>query len=192
MKIEAKVPFEVVLKRFHETHLQDLEHEANTNVEAEEHVRNSDAMLGTWSRVSLSRQDILGVILPWHTGEEGGEFELISKAGLTVADTIALLHAKSDSYPVTNPGCWTKLRWLAAAPFTPLFLSTKAVTGVDYEELTVTEGLIHLDGLHRMLAWELWGRLPEEETIEAYLSGIPTPSLAAGPSETGRVHQSGV
>ncbi|MGG2464670.1 DUF6309 family protein [Streptomyces sp. RGM 3693] len=37
----------------------------------------------------------------------------------------------------------------------------RAVSAVDYDGLRVKEGITHLDGLHRMIAWAAWHRLPD-------------------------------
>ncbi|MFE2847904.1 DUF6309 family protein [Streptomyces scopuliridis] len=169
MRVIAAAPFASVLDTFARAHPLDRAHEANTNDEAEEHIRNAELSLGSWRRVLLDRDDLLRVVLPWHLGE-GGERELIPKSGLTVADAVARLEAAGGAYARTNPVCARKLDRLAAAPFTPLFLSTRAVPGIDYEGLVVREGLIHLDGLHRALAWERAGRLTAGTRIEAFLA----------------------
>ncbi|MFD7224852.1 DUF6309 family protein [Streptomyces sp. NPDC056730] len=175
MRVIAAVPFASVLDTFVRAHPLDRAHEANTNDEAEEHIRNAELSLGSWRRVLLDRDDLLRVVLPWHLGE-GGERELIPKSGLTVAEAVARLDAVAGpdaaggAYARTNPVCARKLDALAAAPFTPLFLSTRAVPGIDYAGLVVREGLIHLDGLHRALAWERAGRLTAGTRIEAFLA----------------------
>ncbi|MGH3932278.1 MAG: DUF6309 family protein, partial [Pseudonocardiaceae bacterium] len=170
MKVLAAVTFDDVLRRFYQEHALDRAHEANTNSEAEQHLRNADALLGQWSRVLLGRRDILGVMLPWHLSE-GGSRELVPKSGLTVASAARRLRSESRQHAAANPTCWGKLAWQQRSPLTPLFLSTRAIGTVDYEDLSVKDGLTHLDGLHRMLAWELFDRLPEDDRIEAYVAG---------------------
>jgi len=170
MKVLAAVTFDDVLRRFYQEHALDRAHEANTNSEAEQHLRNADALLGEWSRVLMGRRDILGVMLPWHLSE-GGSRELIPKSGLTVASAAKRLRSAGRQHAQANPTCWGKLAWHRKSPLTPLFLSTRAIGTVDYADLCVKDGLTHLDGLHRMLAWELSDRLPEDDRIEAYVAG---------------------
>ncbi|MCK7625211.1 DUF6309 family protein [Streptomyces sp. RS10V-4] len=174
MRILETVSFASVLRDFRADHPLRRAHEGNTNDEAEGHVRNAERLLGRWARVLLSRQDVLGVMLPWHLGEGGGR-ELVPPTGLTVADAAARLRAQQDDYARTNPVCWAKLLHQRTAPPTPLFLSSRAVTGEDYAGLRVKDGITHLDGLHRMLAWAAWHLLPEEERIPAYVAG-PAPA----------------
>lgn len=170
MRILAAVTFDEVLQRFYHEHALDRAHEANSNGEAEQHLRNADALLRQWSRVLLGRRDVLGVMLPWHLSE-GGNRELIPKSGLTVAAAARRLRSGGRQHARMNPTCWGKLTWQSTSPLTPLFLSTHAIGTVDYEELRVKDGLTHLDGLHRMLAWELHHRLPDDDRIEAYVAG---------------------
>jgi hypothetical protein len=173
MRILAAVTFDEVLQRFYHEHSLDRAHEANSNGEAEQHLRNADALLRQWSRVLLSRRDVLGVMLPWHLSE-GGNRELIPKSGLTVAAAARRLRSGGRQHARMNPTCWGKLTWQSTSPLTPLFLSTHAIGTVDYEELQIKDGITHLDGLHRMLAWELHHRLPDDDRIEAYVAGTPT------------------
>ncbi|MFJ2674117.1 DUF6309 family protein [Streptomyces sp. NPDC087525] len=198
MRVIAAVPFASVLDTFARAHPLDRAHEANTNDEAEEHIRNAELSLGSWRRVLLDRDDLLRVVLPWHLGE-GGERELIPQSGLTVAEAVVRLDAVTrpdaagGAYARTNPVCARKLAGLAAAPFTPLFLSTRAVPGIDYAGLVVREGLIHLDGLHRALAWERAGRLTAGTRIEAFLAYEEGLAYEAGQGhEASRVHEAGL
>lgn len=124
-----------------------------------------------WYRVRLNRKDILSVVLPWHHGEKG-ERELIPTTGATVQETLSRLRSWRDDYPRTNPHCWEKLHWHSAATLSPLILSAGAVDHPDYAELKERDALTHLDGLHRMLAWALWDRLPRLHRLEAYAVGL--------------------
>ncbi|MGQ4271541.1 DUF6309 family protein [Nocardiopsis changdeensis] len=123
---------------------------------------------GRWYRAVLTGDDIAGILLPWHAGEYG-EREPVPPAGATVAEAAATLREWREDYHRTNPDCWGRLSWMAAAPHGPLFLSDGAVDHPYYERMERREGLTHLDGLHRMLAWTLWERLPDE--VEAYVAG---------------------
>ncbi|MFE4017181.1 DUF6309 family protein [Streptomyces sp. NPDC059101] len=169
MRILETVTFDAVLRHFRAEHPVAREHDGNTNDEAEGHVRNAERLLGRWSRVLLGRQDVLDVMLPWHLGE-GGDRELVPPTGMTVAEAAETLRSQQDAYARSNPVCWRKLLRQRTAPRTPLFLSARAVGGVDYEGLRVKEGVTHLDGLHRMIAWAAWHRLPEGEEIPAYVA----------------------
>ncbi|MGW6421633.1 DUF6309 family protein [Nocardia sp. NPDC055053] len=138
--------------------------------EGEDNLRRGDAVSGRWSRVLLSRADLVAVMLPWHLSEGGGR-ELVPRTGLTVAQAAARLRAEHGEMAAANPVCTGLITALAESPFTTVFLSTRPVDHSDYSDLRTRDGLIHLDGLHRMLAWELAGRLPEGELIEGFVAG---------------------
>ncbi|MFJ8229033.1 DUF6309 family protein [Streptomyces sp. NPDC094448] len=167
MRVLASVPFEHVLATFTRNHPYVPDEAGNTNDEAEENLCHAQLELGHWHHVRLDRVEVLDVVLPWHTGEYG-ETELIAPEGTTVAAAVARLRALGQSYGRGNPDCAARLAHHAEAPMTPVYLSARAVPGPDYERLAVREGLIHLDGLHRLLAWELSGRLAAGATVEAY------------------------
>ncbi|MFF0449613.1 DUF6309 family protein [Streptomyces sp. NPDC004609] len=172
MKVLEAVTFDALMGIFGRDHPYDPDDEANSNDEAETHIRNAELILGgRWHRVRLEGTEVLGIVLPWHLGEDG-EVELIPKTGLTVAEAAARLTALGTSYAVTNPRCGLKLARQTGAPPRPLFLSTRAVPGEDYDALTTREGLIHLDGLHRMLAWQQAGLLAPGRWVTAYVAGL--------------------
>ncbi|CAC5339788.1 MULTISPECIES: DUF6309 family protein [Planktothrix] len=173
MKIVMKVEFDEVLAQFRSEHHADREHEANTNRQAEEILVCADVQLRQWSKVFLGRQDILRVTLPWHISE-GGNIKLIPKSGLTVEQAVEKLSSMKDRYAKESPVCWNKIWRTDRTQFLPIFLSTKAITApyyAGYTELDITEGLVHLDGLHRMIAWELNGLLTDNAQVEAYVAG---------------------
>ncbi|SOB79767.1 DUF6309 family protein [Streptomyces sp. 1331.2] len=188
MEIVTAVAYPEVHDAYLRDHPVERAHEANSNMYAEENLERADRIPGGWWRVRLSRADVLGVVLPWHISE-GGALELVPRSGLTVSEAAERIRSAGTAWTAANPVCSAKLRLLRRAPFTPLFLSTAPVEHPDYGELTVRSGLIHLDGLHRMLAWELAGRLPERAVLDGYLVGDPR--VAAGPVRTGRTGRTG-
>lgn len=170
MKIIEWVEWDVVLACCRRAHPPDRMHPANTNGEVEALLRAAaERPGGRWHRVLLNRQDVLEVVLPWHLGEDGAQ-ELVPAQGLTVGQAAALVASKRQEYSQANPVCWGKLVWHATATFSPLFLSSGAIGEVDYRRLRTRDAVTHLDGLHRMIAWELWNRLPDDERMEAYLA----------------------
>ncbi|MET8539275.1 DUF6309 family protein [Kitasatospora sp. NPDC004799] len=181
MEIVTAVGHPEVREAYLRDHPLGRTHEANSNGYAVENLGRAGRIPGGWWRVRLSRADVLGVVLPWHLSE-GGELELVPRSGSTVAEAADRIRAGGAAWGAANPVCAAKLRLLRWAPFTPLFLSTAPVDHPDYEELKERSGLIHLDGLHRMLAWELAGRLPERALLDGYLVGDP--GAVGGP--TGR------
>ena len=174
MKILKKVEFNEVLSQFHAEHDLTRDHHANTNRAAEKILVCADTELQEWTKVLVTREDILRVILPWHIGC-GGKIHLVPKSGLTVKQVVEKLSQIKDSYAQESPVCWNKIVRMSQTQFTPLFLSTQVVTSAPdyagYKELHIKEGLIHLDGLHRMISWELNGRLADNLLLEAYIAG---------------------
>ncbi|WP_327673662.1 DUF6309 family protein [Kitasatospora sp. NBC_00458] len=172
MEIVTAVAFAEVVDAYRRDHPAERTHEANSNQAGEENLDRADRTADDWRRVRLSRADVLGVVLPWHLSE-GGAIELVPRSGLTVEEAVERVRAGGAAWANANPVCAAKLRLLRWAPFTPVYLSTDPVDHSDYTDLRVREGLIHLDGLHRMIAWELAGRLPARARLDGYLAGDP-------------------
>lgn len=180
MRVLGAVTFESVLSHFAREHASDPSDAANTNAIAEDHLRSAQlASGGRWHRVRLAEAEVLRVVLPWHLGE-GGEAELIPRTGLRVAAALARLAELEPTYARINPRCAVKLDWQRRAPTRPVFLSTRPVPGRDYAGLEVRHGLIHLDGLHRLLAWAQAGRLASPRGMPAYVAGLTPADLRHG------------
>ena len=145
-------------------------HISNTNNHAKNNLLLADELLKEWYKVNLRREDLLKVILPWHLSE-GGEIELVPKSGLTVEKAVEKLKKLKKDYKEKSKVCWGKIEFAKKSQFTPIFLSTKAIDTEDYKGLETKEGLIHLDGLHRMVSWELNNLLDSNKTVEAYIAG---------------------
>ena len=171
MKLLCKISFEEVLAQFRLENSVDSLHEVNTNTHAEELLQLTDGLLGEWSKVSLNREDLLQTVLPWHLGC-GGREELVPQTGLTVKDTVEHLLSIKSQYKRHNACCWDKFRFHAeTSTFSSLFLSTKPVNTDVHLFRNYHSGLLHLDGLHRMVSWELNKRLTPETEIIAYVAG---------------------
>ncbi|MFC8226823.1 DUF6309 family protein [Streptomyces sp. NPDC057287] len=180
MKVLEAVTFDAMMARFRLEHPYHEGDDANSNDEAETHIHSAHRALGgRWHRVLLEGTEVLGVVLPWHLGEDGG-VELIPRTGLTVAAAASRLAGLGASYAETNPLCAFKLARQTDAPPRSCFLSTEAVPGQDYEGLTSRSGLVHLDGLHRMLAWQHAGRLGPGRWVNAYVAGLSPADVRHG------------
>ncbi|WP_329568508.1 DUF6309 family protein [Kitasatospora sp. NBC_01266] len=186
MDIVSSVTYSEVMETYLRDHPVERAHEANTNRDGAENLERAEKSLGCWWHVRLSRADVLGITLPWHLSE-GGRLELVPRTGLTVAEAAARVRDGGARWTEANPCCAAKLELLRQAPLTAVYLSTSPVPHDHYADLRVRNGLIHLDGLHRTLAWELSHRLPEEARLDAYLAGTPqtrptgtTPPVAHG------------
>ncbi|MEU2655985.1 DUF6309 family protein [Streptomyces sp. NPDC007325] len=173
MQIIGPISFDKVCARFRLDHPVARPHDANTNQDADDALRLADTTFGTWSTVRLSRADVRSVLLPWHLSEGGG-LELVPRTGRTVGQAADLLRAREAEFTAANPVCSAKLARFRTSAFTSLYLTTRPVPHDHYADLPTSDGLVHLDGLHRMLAWELAGRLSPREELTAYLAGDPT------------------
>ncbi|MRH93579.1 hypothetical protein GFY24_40365 [Nocardia sp. SYP-A9097] len=176
----ATITFDEVLVRYRADHPVTRAHEGNSNQDGAENLLRAQKLSGTWSRVRLDRSEVLAVVLPWHLSEGGGQ-PLVPRTGLTVGQAAERIRSGGAEMARANPVCSAKLEWLSAAPMTPVYVSTRPVAHSDYADLAVDTGLIHVDGLHRMIAWELSGRL--DAGAEAYLAGAlpvsPGPGTAS-------------
>jgi hypothetical protein len=171
VRLRATLDFGQVLERFRAEHSVDKPHESNTNSDGEMHLLRADALLGRWAEVMIGREEIRSVVLPWHLSE-GGAIPLVPPSGRSVADAVDELRPLAGRYAEESPVCWRKLERMRAAPWTPVYLSTEAIDATDYDELHVRHGLIHLDGLHRLVSWELHGLLTDETELVAYVAGV--------------------
>ncbi|WP_250300352.1 DUF6309 family protein [Streptomyces sp. A 4/2] len=174
MQIIGPVTFDEVLTAFHQDHPVARDHGNNTNQDAENVLLLADKMFGTWSKVRLTRAEFREVILPWHLSEGGG-FELVPRTGRTVGEAADLLSSRAAELAAANPVCTAKIARFRDAPFSSIYLSTRPVTHDHYADLPTGEGIVHLDGLHRLLAWELSGRLSLPESPTVYIAGDLAP-----------------
>ncbi|MFB7481270.1 DUF6309 family protein [Streptomyces anulatus] len=179
--VEA-VAFSEVLRVYGRDHPADRPHRANTNEDGEENLRRAHSLFGSWYRIELGRADILRVVLPWHLSE-GGTRELVPRTGLTVGRAADLIRADPAGYAEANPVCAAKLDRFSRAAFTAVYLSARPVDHPDYSDVRVREGLIHLDGLHRMVGWEVAGRLGGGAAVTAYLAAETLPACLGTPLE---------
>ncbi len=184
MEVVSAATFAEVREIYLRHHPAEQAHEANTNQDGDENLHRAEELLGSWWRVRLSRADVLDVILPWHLSEGGGD-PLVPPSGLRVGQAAERVRAGGPEWAGANPVCAGKLDLLQRAPFTPVYLSTRAVPHSDYAALRFWDGLIHLDGLHRMVAWEVAGRLSHEARVEAFVAGDVHALLGAGNVDSG-------
>jgi hypothetical protein len=176
VRIRATLDFAQVLERFRAEHGADKQHESNTNSDGEMHLMRADALLGHWAEVVIGREEIRSIVLPWHLSEHGA-LALVPPSGRSVARAVEELRPLIGRYAAESPVCWRKLERMRSAPWTPVYLSTEAIDASDYDELDVRRGLIHLDGLHRLVSWELHGLLTDDTALVAYVASrhpLPT------------------
>ena len=173
------VRFAEVLKHFEEHHpVRD----DNMNAHARECMEKANELVHSeWAYVALDGEDARNIILPHHISE-GGALPLIPPTGMTLrsaADKIREITAQA--YAIANPACWKKLDYWRGRYDSPLFLSTVTVDHSDYRGVTLPPGaLVHLDGLHRLIAWDLSGRFDSSGTENralAYVAGFKSRNL---------------
>lgn len=178
MRIVARLRYEDVLREFRAAHGVDTVHEENTNHDAAKHLGMAQEQYGHWAQVLLSREEIRAIVLPWHVSE-GGAVALVPKSGRTVAQAVDAIRDTGGRFATESPVCWHKLMRLRTEPFAGIYLSTRAIEDeIDYLELRTRHGLIHLDGLHRLVSWELHGMLTDRTEVLACVAGVSDACLA--------------
>jgi hypothetical protein len=170
------VSTEEVLRVFDQDHIIKPE---NSNQYARELLEKAGRQFGgVWAQMFLCREDVLKIILPPHNHREGGgQVELIPISGLTVSAATEKIKGM-PSYQSSNTCCWRSITyWMDRYP-SPVFLSAGPVWDYsDYQHLTNRDGhLIHLDGLHRLIAWGLSakfepGQYNKGQSVKAYVAG---------------------
>lgn len=169
------VNFKEVLEFFDEKHANHL---CDTNEFSRTLLTKANGRFNdSWALVGLSRDQVLDIILPHHISE-GGSVHLVPTTGSTVRAAVKKIeHTSPDAYQSASPNCWKKISYWMTADFSPVFLSTVPVDSVDYEGLIDYNGhLVHLDGLHRLIAWALTevhtGSIDVDHKFLAYLAGF--------------------
>ncbi|GGV21887.1 DUF6309 family protein [Streptomyces spectabilis] len=183
MQIIGPTTFDEVRALFHRDHPVTRAHEVNTNEDADSALRLADATFGTWATIRLSRADVRSVLLPWHLSCGGGR-ELVPRTGLTVGQAADLLRAHEAEFTAANPVCTGKIARFRTAAFSSIYLTTRPIPHDHYADLPTDEGLVHLDGLHRLLAWELAGRLSPGAELTALIAGDLTPLAPTAASDS--------
>lgn len=172
MKIIKKASFEEVLA------VHDKEHSSSASVKwARKALTQADNFLKSWNLVELDQNDILNsIILMWHKGEvDDDEINLVPPEGASVIDTLTRFKEIESFYRNKRPGCYAKIMQLKNSPFTPIFLSSVPISSIGDEHSGMTNyksgNLVHLDGLHRLIAWNIAGRIDKNISLTAYLAG---------------------
>jgi hypothetical protein len=105
---------------------------------------------------------------------------LIPESGATVHDSAKQFSEIRKRYKRRNAFCYRHIQGLKVVPFTPVFLASRDPPGFSmpiWHTIAPPQGnFFHLDGLHRLIAWELAGRFCEsryrrEQPLHAYVAG---------------------
>lgn len=158
MKKISKVEFSTVLSIFDQEHLIG----DGTNSWARKMLENANNKFGgEWHQVQLSRKEILEILLVGHHDPIGG-LVLIPKQGMSVRMVARRWEEIKNIYKVENKDCYAKITKFSKKPFSNIFLSVEPIKGYsvsEYENLEYKKNtLVHLDGLHRLIAWAIAGR----------------------------------
>ena len=160
VKILKKTDLAEVLAHF------DREHPADegTNGWARERAEQADKKLrGAWWHAELSGDEALDIQL---VGHRHGGIELIPPHGMTVREAAKRFKEIQKDYMAASRECHDRLVRFGHDAFTPVLLSVEPPTGfgvIEYERLRLRNGsLVHLDGLHRLIAWAMAGRFEPE------------------------------
>ncbi len=148
MKIlREAVPFDEILRTYKEENRDwpgyaigiDYLNEANARCQ------------GKWRLVSLSNTDVSSVILPYHRHEG---FEVIPPLGLSVSAAVERLKQLPKEQ---MRDCWKRISELGQRDFSQMHIALGREDG----------SLKHVDGVHRLLAYGLFGKNHEVLTYVA-------------------------
>ncbi len=171
MDAEARVSFERVWSVFRDRHRPDAD---DADGWALSRLEEADDQFDEWARVKLDREDVMEVVLVYHC--RGAGDPLVPREGATVAAIADRLRDDAAWLAADHPRCHVRIEYLMQEPFSPVFLAEGPLedsSAEQYDWLRYREGhLVHLDGLHRLLAWTLDGRFEEgyENDLTAYVA----------------------
>lgn len=132
----------------------------------------AEILYGSWKKVRLTESEAASIFLPWHMCE-GGSMWLVPLPGSTVAQAAARLVEHRDDFSKRSPACWLKIAGLSMGPRTPVFLSAGPIGMSGWLVPRAKPSLLHLDGLHRLVSWQLAGTHGGKDGVIAYAAGIP-------------------
>ena len=188
------VDFSEVMDNFEKEHGHYLD---DTNHIGREYLKEADEEIvkknnGGWLFVNLSYATAMNVLLPKHCHDDG--FALVRMCGDTAKDALEVYKGWSEQIKRNNPLCSGSLAYHLANPNKkPIFLTVEPIDEpYDYSRLLnnpeLTKGrLVHLDGLHRLVAMAINGN--QESTISAYIACKEIPKKIDG---LGFVNRNGV
>src|SRR5260370_13161102 len=160
MEIESEIAFEEIKATFAHDNVQTPERNAWPLGALEV----ANRQFGKWKRVVLSPGEVRGVMLPRH--DHG--VNLVPALGLTVSEAIKRLDSIDHSSE-----CYRRIQQFFSRTTPAVFLSADPISDPrysDYAGLLHREyrGLMHLDGLHRLMAWGQENR----RSVPAYIAEL--------------------
>lgn len=179
--LRENVSFDEVQKIFNKEH-----HTSSTHNWTAERLKNANSVYhGKWSLVELSSREVrskISLMYHHHRGdnEYGVGIELIPQHGATVTQATKNLLNSIGEYKKENKGCLETIKHHKNSSFDPIFLCREPLKGfeiTEHEQMKAPlDNLIHIDGLHRLIAWSIDGRFnfPKKlsrKHVTAYLAG---------------------
>jgi hypothetical protein len=137
------------------------------------HLQTADAMFaGRWRMVDVPADALRQAVLGAHAGEpcRGDSMELVPAGGASVAATASRLRAARVDYEGHNPSCWGRMQQAAGEPFSLIVLAMRPMIELGHGAGAAGRFFV-VDGLHRLVAWELAGRLAQGGSIRACICG---------------------
>lgn len=132
-------------------------------------LEQANKQVGGWIEVKLPLSVIKEVKLPYHHHTKEGVM-LIPRKGM-IAKEVYSKFKKNKIYKNSNPKCYAIVKRFKSRPVGTIFLSTVSANGRDsYSKNEIKKHLLHIDGLHRILA--LIGR-NEKKLIKCILAVKP-------------------
>ena len=149
---------------------------------------------GIWSRAELPNSTVRHRIILMRHGHVKGQVlipelvghkhlegqVLVPETGSTVAEASARFRAIGPSYVNTNRICYDNIQKQRQAPFSPIILASankRFRIPEEYQSNLIQPAgsFLHLDGLHRLIAWDLEGRFKDDSEgkprLKAYIAG---------------------
>jgi hypothetical protein len=114
------------------------------------------------------RKSADGLPCAWVSGRRA---DLVPAGGASVAETAARLRADLAGYQRYNPHCWGRIQRAVDEPSSLMVLSRQPMIEAGHGACATAAGPYVVDGLHRMVAWELAGRLDHAVSIRACICG---------------------
>jgi hypothetical protein len=123
----------------------------------------ANRQFGNWIKVVITPEEVRTVMLPYHNHRGVG---LVPPTGSSVLEAIQ----KLESVDLSSE-CYRRIQQFSSPRVTAVFLSAAPINDPRYSDYNGLlergcNGLIHLDGLHRLIAW---GRDNRPE-VRAYLA----------------------
>ncbi|HWO99132.1 MAG TPA: DUF6309 family protein [Methylococcus sp.] len=139
------------------------------------------AARGQWYRCELEEWECLHrIVLPVHCH---GKLQLVPPEGSTAAEAAAFLLRHQAEYLRRSPSCYRQIDRVDRQDNAPIVLMNRGVAEVMkrqewcYERLVCKPGrVVHLDGLHRLVARAIWNAKESGlglRKVTAYIAGLP-------------------